>query len=37
MPFFLELHFEQQLVQDGRKTATWKIDGGIMTFTLPKA
>jgi hypothetical protein len=31
------LDFEQQFVHDGRKTATCKIDAGIMACTLPKA
>jgi protein SHQ1 len=36
-PYFLKLNFEQQLVQDGRETAAYNIDAGVMTCTLPKA
>ena len=36
-PYFLKLNFEQQLVQDGRETASYNIDAGLMTCTLPKA
>jgi protein SHQ1 len=36
-PYFLKLNFEQQLTQDGRETASYNIDAGLMTCTLPKA
>ena len=36
-PYFLKLNFEQQLVQDGRETASYNIDAGLLTCTLPKA
>jgi protein SHQ1 len=36
-PYFLKLNFEQQLIQDGRETASYNIDAGLMTCALPKA
>jgi protein SHQ1 len=36
-PYFLKLNFEQQLVQDGRETASYNIDAGLMSCALPKA
>jgi protein SHQ1 len=36
-PYFLKLNFDQQLAQDGRETASYNIDAGLMTCILPKA